>query len=83
MCLAVPAKVVEIKGTMARVELGGNYREVGIRLVPEVKVGDWVLVHAGFALEIVDPKQAEETLALLQELCEVEEREEAGGVGRS
>ncbi|MGE5509273.1 MAG: HypC/HybG/HupF family hydrogenase formation chaperone [Chitinophagales bacterium] len=68
MCLAVPAKVLSIDGTLARVEVEGNVREVGVRLVPDVKVGDFVLVHAGFAVEIVDEKAAEETLDIFRQL---------------
>ncbi len=67
MCLAVPAKVIAIEGAFAKVDVEGNVREAGIRLVPEVKVGDYVLVHAGFAVEIVDPQAAEETLAIFRD----------------
>ncbi|MGE5554537.1 MAG: HypC/HybG/HupF family hydrogenase formation chaperone [Betaproteobacteria bacterium] len=72
MCLAVPAKVIAIEGDFAKVDVEGNVREVGIRLVPEVKVGDWVLVHAGFVVEIVDPQAAEETLAIFREVLKAE-----------
>lgn len=75
MCLAVPARVLEIQGEMAKVELQGNVREVGIRLVPGVKEGDWVLIHAGFALEIVDAELAEETLRLLEQMYQESEDE--------
>jgi hydrogenase expression/formation protein HypC len=68
MCLAVPAKVLAIDGSLARVAVEGNVREVGIRLVPGVKVGDFVLVHAGFAVEIVDEEAAQETLELFRQL---------------
>ncbi len=78
MCLAVPAKVREITGFMAKVEIYGNIREVGIRLVPDVQIGDWVLIHAGFALEKIDEEQAMETLKILEEMAELVEREEAG-----
>lgn len=72
MCLAVPAKVIALDGAFAKVEVEGNVREAGIRLVPEVKVGDWVLVHAGFVVEIVDPVAAEETLAIFREVLKAE-----------
>ncbi|NLY55676.1 MAG: HypC/HybG/HupF family hydrogenase formation chaperone [Firmicutes bacterium] len=78
MCLAVPAKVTEINGFLAKVEIYGNTREVGIRLVPDVQVGDWVLIHAGFALEKIDEERARETLKILEEMAELVEREEAG-----
>ena len=68
MCLAVPAKVIEIKDAMGRVELSGVIRDVSLMLLPEAKVGDFVLVHAGFAMQIVDEKSAEETNALLAEM---------------
>lgn len=68
MCLAVPAKVVEIKDAIGRVELSGVTRDVSLMLLPEAKVGDFVLVHAGFAMQIVDEKSAEETNALLSEM---------------
>lgn len=68
MCLAVPAKVIQIDGDLARVEMEGNIREAGIRLAPDVKVGDYVLVHAGFVVEVLDPQAAEETLALFREV---------------
>lgn len=68
MCLAVPGKVIAIEGAFARVDVEGNVREAGIRLVPDVKVGDYVLIHAGFAVEIVDPQAAEETLAIFREV---------------
>ncbi|MDI6870455.1 MAG: HypC/HybG/HupF family hydrogenase formation chaperone [Bacillota bacterium] len=73
MCLAVPAKVVAIDGAFAKVDVEGNIREAGIRLVPDVKVGDYVLVHAGFVVEIVDPQAAEETLAIFREALKAEE----------
>lgn len=68
MCLAVPAKVIEIKDAMGRVELSGIVRDVSLMLLPEAKVGDFVLVHAGFAMQIVDEQSAEETNALLAEM---------------
>ncbi|MDD6135023.1 MAG: HypC/HybG/HupF family hydrogenase formation chaperone [Selenomonadaceae bacterium] len=68
MCLAVPAKVLEIENAIGRVEISGVSREVSMMLLPEAKVGDFVLVHAGFAMQIVDEKDAEETNALLAEM---------------
>jgi len=68
MCLAIPAKVVEIKGDTAKVDFGaGTMREVNISLV-DAKVGEYVIVHAGYAIEILDQKAAEETLALWNEI---------------
>jgi len=68
MCLAIPGKLVSINGETGIVESGGVRREVGLQLVPEAKVGDYVLLHAGFAIQVVDEKEAAETLALLEEL---------------
>lgn len=68
MCLAVPAKVITINGLMANVDMMGNTRAIRTDLVPEVKVGDYVLVHAGFAIEIVDDETAKETEELWREV---------------
>ncbi len=67
MCLAVPMKVVEIKGDMAVVDSAGLRRDVGIMLLDKVKLGDWVLIHAGFAITKLTKKQARETLAIFAE----------------
>lgn len=71
MCLAVPGKVVEIKGQIARVDYGGIVREANISLV-DAQIGDYVLVHAGFAIQKLDEKSAKETLALWYEIFEME-----------
>ena len=68
MCLAVPAKILSIQDALAKVELSGVTKDVSLMLLPEAKPGDYVLVHAGFAMEIVDEKEAEETYALLDEM---------------
>ena len=68
LCLAVPAKVIDIQDKLARVEISGVQRDASLMLLPEAKIGDFVLVHAGFAMQIVDEKEAEETTALLKEL---------------
>jgi len=68
MCLAIPAKVVEINGDTAKVDFGaGTMREVNISLV-DAKIGEYVIVHAGYAIEVLDQKAAEETLALWNEI---------------
>jgi hydrogenase expression/formation protein HypC len=68
MCLAIPAKVVEINGDTAKVDFGaGTMRDVNISLV-EAKIGEYVIVHAGYAIEVLDQKAAEETLALWNEI---------------
>jgi hydrogenase expression/formation protein HypC len=68
MCLAVPAKVLDIKDSLGVVELSGIQRKVSFMLLPETNVGDYVLVHAGFAIQVIDKKEAEETNALLREM---------------
>lgn len=68
MCLAVPAKVLEVKDFLAKVELSGVTRDVSLMLLPEAKPGDYVLVHAGFAMQVVEEKEVEEMNALLAEM---------------
>ena len=71
MCLAIPALVKSIDGYMAEVDIDGVTRQVSIQLTPEVKIGDYVLLHTGYAINVIDPVEAEETLKLLRELSEV------------
>ena len=73
MCLAVPAKVVSISGQIAQVELGGLTRQANIMLVPGLRLGDFVLLHAGFAIQTLDEADARETLELLAEIAQIEE----------
>lgn len=68
MCLAVPAKVVAIQDAMGKVDINGVERNVSLMLLPETQIGDYVLVHAGFAMQKVDEKDAEETYALMAEM---------------
>ena len=69
MCLAIPAQVTErLDGDMAKVDLGGVVKEVSVALTPDVAVGDYVVVHVGYALSKIDPAEAERTLALIAEL---------------
>jgi len=68
MCLAVPTKIESIDSGKAVVSLAGATTTVAIDLVPDAKVGDYVLVHAGFALTIVDEAEAKETFAVLRDL---------------
>lgn len=67
--MAVPMRIVEIRGDMGVAELVGVRREVGLCLLEEVRVGDYVLVHAGFAIERVDPEEAGKTLEVLSEIA--------------
>jgi len=73
MCLAVPAKVISITGQIAQVELGGLTRQANIMLVPGLRLGDYVLLHAGFAIQTLDEADAQETLELLAEIAQIEE----------
>ena len=72
MCLAIPAKVIAIEDNMAVVELGGVTRRASLMLVPETRVGDYVLLHAGFAIQRLDEKEAQETLRLFAEMAAME-----------
>lgn len=76
MCLAVPARIIEINGDLAKVDFGGGVvREVNISLV-DAKVGDYVLVHAGYAIQVLEMEEAEEILMLWKEILKVEEGRE-------
>lgn len=68
MCLAVPGQVTVKNGLLAKVEVGGILRDVSLIMVPEVNVGDYVLVHTGFAIEKIDQSEAEKTMALFKEM---------------
>lgn len=68
MCLAIPARVVEINDSdQAIVDLGGVRKDVSLALVEDVKLGDYVIIHVGYALTRLDPEEAEKTLALMAE----------------
>ncbi len=68
MCLAIPARVVELKpGENAVIDLGGVRKEISLALVEDVAPGDYVIVHVGYALQKLDPQEAERTLALFAE----------------
>ena len=68
MCLAIPAKVIEVRGDVAKVDFGeGVLREVNVTLV-DAQIGEYVLVHAGYAIQVIDRKAAEETLQLWDEI---------------
>jgi len=73
MCLAIPLRLVSVDGTDAVGEVGGIQREVSVMMTPDVKVGDYVIVHAGFAIQVLDQKEAEENLELLRQMGEAAE----------
>jgi hydrogenase expression/formation protein HypC len=69
MCLAIPSKVVEIRDKMATIDVSGVRREVSLLLLPEeATLGDYVLVHAGFAIQKIDREAAEEAMKLIEEI---------------
>lgn len=70
MCLAIPAKVIKVKKNMAEVDMAGVRRQADVRLLEDLHVGDYILIHAGFGIEKIDPKEAQETLKLWKELDE-------------
>lgn len=71
MCLAVPALVTErLDGDMAKVDLGGVSKEVSLALTPSAAVGDYVILHVGYALSVLDPDEAKRTLELIEEMYE-------------
>ena len=77
MCLAIPARVMRVNGDKAQVDFGeGVLREVNVTLV-EAKVGDYVLVHAGYAIQIVDEKDALETISLWNEILALKKNKQA------
>jgi len=69
MCLAIPARILRIEGNLAIVDMAGVKREADIRMVSNVRVGEYVLIHAGFAIEKIEEKDAEETLRLFREMA--------------
>ena len=73
MCLAVPVKIVSIDGDAAETEIAGVRRRVSLVLTPEAKAGDYVLLHTGYAIGVVDEAEAEETLKLLEEIASLSE----------
>ena len=78
MCLGIPARIVEmvdVESRIARAEISGVRRNISVALCPEAGVGDWVLVHVGFALATIDEQQARETIALLEQMGDAYEQE--------
>ena len=68
MCLGIPMRVKKISGDFAEVESGRLIRTINIQMLSDVKVGEYVIVHAGFAIQKVDPRKAKETLRLIDEI---------------
>jgi hydrogenase expression/formation protein HypC len=78
MCLGVPGKIIQIYQSgempMGKIDFGGTTREVCLAYVPEAKVGDYAIIHVGFALNLLSEAEAQETLKLLNEIVEFEDR---------
>ena len=68
MCLGIPGRIIEIKGGTATADVAGTRKEIGLRLLDGVGVGDFVIIHAGFAIEKLDTERALETLKLIEEI---------------
>jgi hydrogenase expression/formation protein HypC len=75
MCLAIPALIKSIENKEAEAEIGGITRRISLWLTPEAKVGDYVIVHTGYAINILDQREAEETLSLLEQIARLGENE--------
>ncbi len=71
MCLAIPALITKIDGDEADIEIGGVTRRISVMLTPEARVGDYALVHTGYAINILDKDEAEETLKLFEDIARV------------
>jgi hydrogenase expression/formation protein HypC len=83
MCLSVPAQVISIEGDLASVSVGGTILNANLNLVEDIKVGDYILLHTGFALQKIDEEEALETLKIFEEFGELNqeldrEEEETG-----
>lgn len=70
MCLAIPSKVIKIEGDMGTIDVEGVIREASLLLLEDVEIGDYVIVHAGFALHKINESEAKETLKVLREAVE-------------
>lgn len=75
MCLAIPARINTINGTEAGVEIGGITRKASLMLTPDARVGDYVLLHTGYAINIINQIEAEQTLAFFAEIAKLTELE--------
>ena len=77
MCLAIPTLTKSINGQQAEVEIASVTRTISLAMTPEAQVGDYVIVHTGFALSVLDQEEAEETLRLFAEMAALEDEEYA------
>ncbi len=81
MCLAIPSRIVDIDNEMATIDVDGVRRKCSLLLLQNARVGDYVIVHAGFAIQKIDEAAALETLALLREAAEMMEKKMSGSDG--
>jgi len=68
MCLSIPARIISIEGNMADVSAGGSIFKAGLQMIGNANVGDYILLHAGFAIQKISEEEAEETLKILREI---------------
>jgi len=73
MCLSIPVRIISIEGNMAEVSAGGTIFRAGMQMVEDARPGDYVLLHAGFAIQKISAEEAEETLRLLREINDADE----------
>ena len=71
MCLAIPALIISKEARKAVVDIDGVTRQIGLELTPEAEVGDYVLLHTGYAIHVIDEEEAKETMKLLKEIDEI------------
>jgi len=76
MCVAIPALIESVDGHLAEVEIGGITRQANLQLCPQAKVGDYVIIHTGYAINILDQEEARETLKLLEAITRLAVEEE-------
>ena len=77
MCLAIPTLITSIDGKQAEVEIGGVQRKISLALTPEAQVGDYVIVHTGFSISVLDQEDARETLAMFAEMASLTDEDPA------
>jgi len=77
MCLAIPTLITSIDGQQAEVEIAGVQRKISLALTPEARVGDYVIVHTGFSISVLDQEEAQETLRMFAEMAALAEEEES------
>lgn len=74
MCLSIPAKVIDIEGDMAEVSIGGTILKAGLQMVENIKIGDWILLHTGFAIQKISEDEALETIKILKEMSDLTDK---------